>query len=1228
MILAGGRPKASAQPEQKLAGYTNYLFDRDPHKWRTHVPNYGRVRYYNVYPGIDVVYYGDPRELEFDFILAPGADPRRIEIALSNPDLQIRLPRIYQGDHAVNGRAVRHGNRVTFELAAYDHSKRLVIDPVLSYASIFGGGGQDEGRAIAVDSTGAVYVAGNASDSNFPAINSQPGRSSFVVKLNPSGSAIVFATYLPYAGGQLSYAVDASGHVYVTTPGFLGFPEIDSGSLIQCRTIFPDVYVAKLSTDGASLVYGGCIGGGQADIPTAIAVDANGDAYVTGQTQSPDFPLVNPLQSSYPDRSYFNEGFVLKLGPDGTLLYSTYLGGGSDFPRLIASDPARNAYVAGSTQSPDFPLKNAIKSQFDGSNSAFIAKISADGSSLVYSTYFGGASSDQVNAIAADASGNTYVGGATVSANFPTTANSFQSKFNGISAFKTMDGGANWSRSDSGLPGATSSVTVDPRNPSNVYAISANRVFKSTDRGATWRATSAARVSAVWIDPVDSTVFAGTLEGNTGATDLLRSRDGGATFTDIDAGRYGFINQMVFDPKNASVMYLRWGGTGSGDGLYKSADGGDTWSATAISGPGTGSGGVAVDPAHPSTLYISTHKGLLRSDDAGGTFSTVNANITATQLLIDSASTLYAVTFGQTNGSVLIQSGDTFVSKALPGASGTLLIDPANNSTWYLVSFAPTSGAGIYKTTDAGDTWQLVSNGLPDAKTTGSLALDPGTPATLYLGAAPASDGFFAELSPDGASLKYSTYFGGFGTDSAAAIAVDTAGNAYIAGTTSSKAFPTQAPFRDSGTGFLAKFDATNALQWSSFLGDAAPVAMALGPAGEVYLTGSSGSAAFPTPNGIGPFVSGSVFGTSDGGTTWTNASLPNTFSAPTALPFAPILAADPQMPSRVYALADHLYVTDDGGQDWTQLGTPPTAGFGPLFRVALIIDPVNPTTMYSTGAPPPVTAGASGGGIYKSTDGGLTWTFKRIVPSITDPPSFGGPAVVEGLSIDPRTPTTLYAALANGGIYKSTDGAATWTFSGPPSATSAVAVAVDLLNPGILYASDVALGPPSPTSPFKMSLDKSVDGGATWSAINNGLPSRWLATLLVPDRAVPGRVYATQSSLNPIPILPPADLLTNSYGIYRSDDGGNDWRLIGSGLPNSPITALEVDPSNSSIVYAAPLYGSLYRSTDAGENFKLIPGMQVPIVSSIAIDPFQPSNVYAGSVINPNDAFVMKVVQ
>jgi hypothetical protein len=1211
MRLVGARRNASAQPEELLLGYSNYLIDSDPRKWRTHLPNYRRVRYRHVYPGIDIVYYGNPGELEFDFIVEPGADPRRIRLALSSPHLQIRLPRIYQGDQAIKGRAVRRGKYVTIEMAAYDHSRPLVIDPVLSYSAIFGGGGSDQGHAIAVDSTGAAYIVGDAFDGNFPLSNGQSGRYSFLAKLSAAGDALVYSTYLPwFGGGQASYAVDASGAAYLTRDGgpFPGFALIGPPPLRDCGISPPSIYVAKLSPDGASLVYSGCVGGTAPNYPTAIAADATGNAYVTGFTQSGNFPLLNPIQSTHPAGNGFMEGFVLKLRPDGEMVYSTFLGGGADFPRAIATDAAGNAYITGWTRSPNFPLKNAIQSQPKGpagASTPFVAKINADGSNLVYSTYIGGSNYDLAMAIAADALGNTYVAGTTTSADFPTTANAFQAKFNGVFAVKSTDGAASWSRSDSGLLGTASFIQVDPNNTSLVYAVSSSGLYKSVDHGATWHATSASSVTSLWISPADSTLYLGIA----GKGDLLRSRDSGASFTTMSTGRSGSINEMVFDPHNASVIYGRWGGSGPGDGVFKSTDGGSTWNSTGLTGSATGSGPLAIDPAHPSTLYAEArNRGLVVSTDGGDTWTLIGGDVS--DLSVDSKSTLYAVSDGAI---YVLPAGGVTVQKVAPASVGALVVDPTNNSTWYATTYS-SSGNGFYKTTDRGDHWQPVNNGLPNLPSITSVAIDPNSPGTLYLGMVTQTHGFFAELSPDGTSLKYSTYLGGTGSEMVNAIAVDAPGSTYVAGTTTSTDFPLQSAFRTDGSGFLIKIDTSGALAWSSRIGEATPRAIALAPAGDVYLTGGSASAAVATPGAVQQFVSGDFFQTTDGGATWTGSII-----AP-SIPSVLTVAVDPKTPSRLFALADpgHLYGSSDSGQSWTPLGSPglctfpcPTlvGPFGPAYT--LILDPLNPTTMYGAGSCF-IPGTLNGCGISKSTDGGVTWSVKPITAA-------GQPTnnIVLGLAIDPKTTSTIYAATAYQGIYKSTDAGATWNISG--SLTSTVAVAVDPLNTATIYASvgnglPPALPPPGSPAPFPaLGLYKSVDAGGTWTAINTGLPSGWFASILIADPGVEGRVYAWNYLAS---------------GLYRSDNGGNNWAQIGSGLPDWPINAMAIDPTNSSMLYAASSAGGLYRSPDAGATWHVMPGLRVPIVNSITVDPSDPTHIFAGTQLNPQDVFVIKISQ
>ena len=1208
--LLGARSNAIAQPEDLLASYSNYLIDRDPRKWRAHVPNYRRVRYRNVYPGIDVVYYGNPRELEFDFVLAPGADVRKIQLSLSSRDLNIRLPRIYQNDHVIRGRVIHRGNIVTFDVPSYDHTQPLVIDPVLSYAAVFGGGGSDGGNVIAVDSTGATYVAGNAGSSNFPVVNGQSGQGGvFLAKISPAGDALVYSTYLSFPfqmfspNGPGNFAIDSSGNLYYAGPFFTtpnGSTPPVVGPLAQCIAgVQAVLYVAKMSFDGTSLVYSGCIAGAVfAGSQTVIASDGNGDAYVGGSTQSASFPLANPLPNP-PSTNLGNlRAFVLKLGPNGALLYSTFVGGSNgDMIRAITADPAGNIYLTGQTNSADFPIKNAIQPQPPSGFPSFVAKIKADGSDYVYSTYFGGSNGDSVLAIAGDTAGKTYLAGSTTSGDFPLTANAFQNRFDGTFLFKTADAANTWNRSDSGLPATATVVQVDPQQSSTVYAVSSGGLFKSTDRGATWHGTAAAAVSSLWIDPVDSTLYIGTTHG-----DFVRSRDGGATFIPLAATPGGTPNGVAFDPTNRLVIYARWGGHGSTDGIYKSADGGDTWQPTGLVGAMNGSGPFAVDPARPSILYAEgRNRGLLESSDGGNTWSPLGGDVN--QIVVDSKSTLYSTSQYIVH---VYPLGGVSIDKVAPGTIGTLLIDPTNSSIWYATIFG-TNGQGIYKTTDGGDTWQPMNTGLASSLNATSLALDPSTPQTLYLGTSPNSDGFFAMLSPDGSSLQYSTYLGGTGSDASTAIVVDNAGNSYLAGTTDSTDFPLQNAFRQTGDGFAAEFDATNNLVWSSLLGGASPTSIALGPKGEMYLTGSSSSSTFSTPGALGPFITGNVFRTTNGGTAWTGTTLPTTIS-PVGVS---AIAVDPNNTSNVFALSDRLYASSDGGQTWSQLGTPIPTPYIPVpsgAPVKLLLDPLDSSTIYVAGGFCAASNGVfTGCGVSKSTDGGATWTVNQVaVPPPNQPPIFA-----IGLAIDPRATSVLYAATTSG-IYKSTDGGVTWNTSGLLS--SAVAVAVDPLNSSIVYASmGMSLSLSLPSSGDSLGLFKSTDGGTTWTPINNGLPSGWFANNLIVDPSVPQRIYAVGSSSN--------------GGLYRSDDGGNHWSSIGSGLPNSPLNGLALDPTNSATLYAGPVAGGLYRSQDAGVSWSQLPGMSVPIVYAIAVAPTDSSHIYAGAQLNPADSFVMKIV-
>jgi hypothetical protein len=459
MRLHGANRSPGISGENEISARTNYFIGNDPQKWHGDVAQYERVRYSEVYPGIDLLYYGQQQSLEYDFEVEPGADPRRIvlgfkgvkglKIESATGDLLLEIgsgevrqhkPVVYQevdGERReVEGRYVLKGKRkVGFQLGAYDRTKRLVIDPVVTYSTYLGGYDQAEsGAGIAVDAAGNVYVTGYTNSGLFPLLNQyqtvQGGQDAFVTKLNPNLSGAASLLYSTYLGGSGSdegngIAVDSTGNVYVTgTTSSNNFPILNQYQTVQGGA---DVFVTKLNTNlsgTASLVYSTYLGGGYDDFGSGIGIDSSGNAYVTGRTFSINFPTLNQYQMAQGGQN----AFVTKLNPNlsgaASLLYSTYLGGnGNDAGNGIAVDAGGTAYVTGSTGSSNFPILNQYQT-YQGSTDAFVTKINPNlsgAASLIYSTYLGGHNDDAGNGIAADATGNAYVTGITASPDFPIT---------------------------------------------------------------------------------------------------------------------------------------------------------------------------------------------------------------------------------------------------------------------------------------------------------------------------------------------------------------------------------------------------------------------------------------------------------------------------------------------------------------------------------------------------------------------------------------------------------------------------------------------------------------------------------------------------------------------------------------------------------------------------------------------------------------------------------------
>ena len=496
MSLAGSNPTAAVAGTDALPGKSNYLIGRDSSRWHTDVPQFARVRYSQVYPGVDLVYYGKQGELEYDFQIAAGADPKQVALQFAGADglhldengdlvlaanggeMRLHAPQVYQtvaGEKkTVDGKFVLLSKQqVGFELGAYDRSRELVIDPVLSYSTYVGGGGaEDAPIAIAADNALDAYVAGSTTSSNFPipaasatvpsafqscldnptqpqptSCGSATNSDAFIAKLNPSGSALIFATYLGGSGvdAATSVAIDSGFNVVIAgSTDSNDFPVANAFQASQ-GTAGTHAFVSKVDSAGHALLYSTYLAGSGSEAAAGVAVDFRNRIYVIGTTNSTNFPTTPDAFQTTPKAT--QQIFVSKIDPStsatASLVYSTYFGGGDPASGSIMAggitvDRNNGVYITGSTNfqhtggnpALDFPILNASQgclndptnpapcpaggTKFD----AFVAKLNPTnpiGSHLVYSTYFGGADDDFGNAIAVDSGGVAYITGKTSS---------------------------------------------------------------------------------------------------------------------------------------------------------------------------------------------------------------------------------------------------------------------------------------------------------------------------------------------------------------------------------------------------------------------------------------------------------------------------------------------------------------------------------------------------------------------------------------------------------------------------------------------------------------------------------------------------------------------------------------------------------------------------------------------------------------------------------------------
>jgi hypothetical protein len=472
MGLTGANPQPNVLGTGRLPGKVNYFLGPDPRRWRVGIPTFAKVLYRDVYPGIDLAYYGRHGRLEYDFVVRPGGEPDAITLrfagagdlnATSGGDLVLRVgggelrlqrPHAYQELNGVlrdvRGGFVRVGaHEVGFRIGSYDLNRPLVIDPVLSYSTYLGGAGDEQANLVAVDGAGNAYVTGRTASSNFPTtsgLDSTLGgaQDGFVTKLNPAGSALVYSTYI---GGSASddgetIVVDASSNAYVT--GITSSNDLPTTAGAADTTFggVEDAYVAKFSSTGG-LTYSTYLGGSGIDEGLGLVLDGAGNAYAAGFTESSDFPTTPGAADT--SLGGVRDAYVTKLNAVGSaLLYSSYVGGGAtEQAGSIALDSARSAYVTGITGSSDFPTTpGAFDTTLAGRQQqtcaaatpcdVFVTKLNGTGSALLYSTYLGGSGDESVPfGLAVDASFNAYLTSRTFSSDFPTTPNAFDSTLGG-----------------------------------------------------------------------------------------------------------------------------------------------------------------------------------------------------------------------------------------------------------------------------------------------------------------------------------------------------------------------------------------------------------------------------------------------------------------------------------------------------------------------------------------------------------------------------------------------------------------------------------------------------------------------------------------------------------------------------------------------------------------------------------------------------------------------------
>lgn len=945
--FAGGNAGAKLEALDQLPGKANYFCGNNSNRWFTNAATFGKIKYHDVYPGVDLVYYGNQQNLEYDLVVQPGANPDRIALEFSGAEkisldgdgdlllytgadfVRQHKPIVYQ--EVAGSRKMLSGNyvlrpamQVAFQVAAYDKSKPLIIDPVLTYSTTFGGSGLNQALAIAVDANDNVYVTGNTTAKDFSTdspyqTNLLGSQDAFIVNFDTNG-AVVYSTYL--GGGLLNdvnttassgqgIAVDGNGNIFVT--GYTtatNFPVTNAYQPNKRAASFSgrNAFVTELNPAGNALVYSTYLGGSNTDTATGIALDTNDDAVITGFTTSTNFPTVNAVQPVYGGNG---DGFVAKLSADGsTLIYSTYLGGasyenedlstsGNAAPLgAVAVDVDGNAYVTGLTYSTNFPVLNAFQptnatSYYGAYAAAFVTKLDPVGN-LVYSTYFGGRQGDIGRAIGIDFNDNVYFAGNSFHGDLPTT-NAFQSVFGGDGSGGIGDGFV---------------AALDSTGTNLIYCTylggngddQINGIAVRPEDGAVAVTGFTDSPNFPLLDAIQPAGFQGLFKSTNAANVWNLSNTGLAS---------GIIYSLLVDPATPSNVYAL-----TQNGFYKSADSGTHWFSDGnglgfVSPPYNAASGslLAIDPLHPATLYVGAFAGIYKTTNGAASWISASAGLPTYSnpqtVVIDptAPTTLYAGTYSY--GIYKSTNGGTSWNVATNGLNTlnitALVVDPNNSSNVYAGAGGFTYSISLFKSTNGGDSWNRFTSGLP----VGAVNLLAANGSTIYtvigddIGYTPGSNPNL-EISTNG-GLNWSSLLEGAALNfTALAFAPPTVPALTIAKSGGSDNVSWPAAF----TGYvLQSTPSLNPLNWQNVSqalttnnGSVTVNVPMAGAQGYYRLHMTNSAATSPTTIYLGTdSASGQgVLKSTDGGTTWYSADLDgDTINA---------LAVNPANPATVYA--------------------------------------------------------------------------------------------------------------------------------------------------------------------------------------------------------------------------------------------------------------------------------------------------------------------------------------